>query len=160
MNLQKELENKNKLPVGIWGWVTQFSMGFRWTIEVKSRSTTLWPFHWPGPSKIKGENGGKSVIKSKTLIVNFPLCHYCTGTHTHIHSQPHPSCNGGHDPMYQYQERNEGEDAWPLKAIADHFQFCVHKSLSARSDMMCLKVQMYGWKIYKTPLPLIMESHV
>lgn len=61
-------------------------MGFRWTIQsfwVKSHSTTLWPFHWPGPSQIKGEHRGRSVIKSGTLIVNFPLCHYCTGARTH-----------------------------------------------------------------------------
>lgn len=130
-----------KLPVSICEWVTQFRMGFRQTIEsfwVKSRSTTLWPLHRPGPSKIKGERGGKSVIKSETLSVNFPLCHYCaythtrmhvrsrTHTHTHTHTvDPHPSCTGGHDLMYQYWERNEAEDAWPLKAAADQLKLCV-----------------------------------
>lgn len=115
-------------------------MGFRQTIEsfwVKSRSTILWPLHRPGPSKIKGERGGKSVIKSETFSVNFPLCHYCTCTHTHSDAcvracahtnthtvDPHPSCTGGHDLMYQYWERNEAEDAWPRKAAADQLKLC------------------------------------
>lgn len=123
--------------MGIYEWMTQFSMGFRWITELfwaKSCSTTLWPFHWPGPSEIKGEHRGKSDIKSKTLIVNFPMCHSYAGVQTHA-VNPHPSSDGGHDPMYQYQERIEGEYVWPFEVLADRYPFWEHKSSQARESM-------------------------
>lgn len=45
---------KRKLPVGIFEWVTLFSMGFKWTTEsfqFKSHSTTMWPPPLTSPIK-------------------------------------------------------------------------------------------------------------
>lgn len=48
---------------------------------------------------------------------------------------PHPSSDGGHDPMYQYPERNEGEYVWPFEAIADHYPFREHKHESPGTQL-------------------------
>lgn len=126
-------------------WVTQFSMGFRWTTEllwVKSCSTTLWPFHRPGPSKIKGEHRGKSVIKSETLIVNFPLCHYCTVAHTHTWlTLILPAM----EVMTPCTSTKKGMRPLPIIFSL----VCIKVSMP---KMMYLRVQMYGWKIYMSPL--------
>lgn len=64
-------------------------------------------------------------------------------THTYICTHmvnPHPSCYGGHDPMYQHHKRNEGADAWPLKSKMIIF---------SRPRMTYVKFYIYGWGIYR-----------
>lgn len=54
-------------------------------IWVKACSTILWPLPWSVTSGIKGEQEGKSAIKSETLTVNFVLFLFsppCTNTLT------------------------------------------------------------------------------
>lgn len=59
-------------------------------IWVKACSTILWPLPWSVTSGIKGEQEGKSAIKSETLTVNSVLFLFsppCTNTLTQTHTR-------------------------------------------------------------------------
>lgn len=65
-----------------------------------------------------------SASTSHCAINAHTLVYVCMHTPAHA-VDPHPSCTGGHDLMYQYWESNEAEDAWPLTAAADQLKLCV-----------------------------------
>lgn len=65
-----------------------------------------------------------SVSTSHCAITAHTLMYVCMHALAHA-VDPHPSCTGGHDLMYQYWESNEAEDAWPLTAATDQLKLCV-----------------------------------